>query len=93
MATGVLVIGVGSGTKNLQNYLKGSKAYIAGGKFGEETDTLDTEGKVVRTEDHDHVTQQKLVEVLPHFTGENIIISVDESDPTITLALIASSLI
>ena len=56
LATGVLVVGVGSGTKELQNYLSGSKRYTAGGKLGFETDTLDMEGNVTDTKAFDHVT-------------------------------------
>jgi len=69
-ATGVLVIGVGSGTRELQNYLKGSKKYIASLKFGEETDTLDSEGKVVKTAPFDHVNKEKVDSALPNFRGD-----------------------
>merc|ERR1712157_533056 len=48
LATGVLVIGVGKGTKQLDVYLSGSKRYHVKAKFGTQTDTLDTEGKVIR---------------------------------------------
>jgi tRNA U55 pseudouridine synthase TruB len=36
MAEGVLVIGVGSGTKLLQSYLSGGKEYVATARLGEE---------------------------------------------------------
>jgi tRNA U55 pseudouridine synthase TruB len=41
MAEGVLVLGIGKGTKLLQASLKGSKGYRAIGRFGEAFDTLD----------------------------------------------------
>ena len=70
LATGVLVIGVGVGTKNLQSYLSGSKKYLAEARFGEETDTLDTEGKVVKTASFDHITRELIESKLPKFRGE-----------------------
>jgi tRNA pseudouridine55 synthase len=48
MATGLLLVGVGSATRLLR-YLSGlDKAYEGTGRLGEETDTLDAEGEVVR---------------------------------------------
>ena len=46
-ATGVLPIGVGKGTKELQNYLQGDKSYSGAFKQGYLTETLDCEGKLV----------------------------------------------
>ena len=40
LASGVLVLGIGSGTKDLQKYLSGSKKYRAGCELGFETETL-----------------------------------------------------
>jgi tRNA pseudouridine55 synthase len=49
MATGMLVVGVGRATRLLR-YLSGmDKDYEGVGRLGEETDTLDAEGSVVRT--------------------------------------------
>ncbi|XP_017747951.1 PREDICTED: probable tRNA pseudouridine synthase 1 [Rhinopithecus bieti] len=45
-ARGVLVVGIGSGTKMLTSMLSGSKRYIAIGELGKATDTLDSTGKV-----------------------------------------------
>ena len=41
MATGLLVLGVGKGTKGLQFYSSGSKSYVARAQLGSETDTQD----------------------------------------------------
>lgn len=76
LATGVLVIGVGSGTKELQNYLSGSKAYVAEGELGYETTTLDSEGNVTQTAGWEQVTPEKLQESLTHFRG-----SIDQVPP------------
>jgi tRNA pseudouridine55 synthase len=49
LATGLLVVGVGRATRLLR-YLSGlDKEYEGTGRLGEETDTLDAEGEVVRT--------------------------------------------
>jgi len=69
LAEGVLVLGVGSGTKILRDYLSGAKSYKATGKLGFETNTLDLEGNVTKTALYDHVTNEKIEDVLPKFTG------------------------
>lgn len=72
MASGVLVVGVGSGTKELQGFLSGSKRYTAGVKLGIETDTGDVapEANIVDTKPFDHVTMDAIEEVIPKFTGK-----------------------
>lgn len=52
-ATGVLVLGVGSGTKLLQFVSGSDKAYEGEIVFGTETSTLDAAGEVVATHDMD----------------------------------------
>ena len=47
MATGVLIVGIGKGTKHLQSFLECSKEYEATVLFGAETDTYDILGKVL----------------------------------------------
>lgn len=49
MATGLLVIGVGRATRLLRFLGDLPKTYEGTGRLGEETDTLDAEGRVVRT--------------------------------------------
>ena len=70
LASGVLVIGVGEGTKELQGYLAGSKGYSARGEFGFETTTLDMEGNVTKTAPYDHITIDALQAILPSFVGD-----------------------
>jgi tRNA pseudouridine55 synthase len=70
LATGVLVIGIGSGTKYLQQYLKGSKVYTAEGEFGFETTTLDMGGDINKRAPCDHITMDSIENILPLFTGE-----------------------
>jgi tRNA pseudouridine55 synthase len=72
LATGVLVIGVGSGTKRLNDYLTGSKMYRAVGQLGIETNTLDLDpkGNVTKEASWDHVTREQLeIQALPKFVG------------------------
>ncbi len=49
MATGVLVVGVGRATRLLRFLGDLPKRYEGTGRLGEETDTLDAEGEIVRT--------------------------------------------
>lgn len=44
MASGVLVIGLGRGCKELSGFLSGHKTYLATGQFGKSFDTLDKTG-------------------------------------------------
>ena len=44
---GVLLIGVGKGTRLFDAFLKKDKVYEADFAFGYETDTLDGEGKII----------------------------------------------
>jgi len=51
----VLVLGIGSGTTQLQSYLEGDKRYVAVCELGYETTTLDAEGDIVKEMEWDHV--------------------------------------
>ena len=68
MATGLLVLLVGPSTK-LSSRIPGDKEYIASMRFGLDTDTHDTEGKVVREYGFIPKTSE-LEAVLPQFRGE-----------------------
>jgi tRNA pseudouridine(55) synthase len=71
LATGVLVIGIGRGTKELQHYLTGSKGYKAEVELGFQTTTLDLDpkGEVVSRKPFDHVTLERVESILPLFRG------------------------
>jgi tRNA pseudouridine55 synthase len=49
MATGLLILGVGRATRLLRYLGELPKTYAATGRLGEETDTLDADGELVRT--------------------------------------------
>uniref|UniRef100_A0A3Q2Q907 Pseudouridylate synthase TRUB1 n=1 Tax=Fundulus heteroclitus TaxID=8078 RepID=A0A3Q2Q907_FUNHE len=69
-ASGVLVVGVGNGTKQLSTMLTGSKKYRAVGELGKATDTLDATGTVIMEKEFEHVTRLDMEEKLKMFTGD-----------------------
>lgn len=69
LAEGVLVLGIGEGTKMLQAYLTGAKSYYAEAKLGTETDTLDSTGNVTSSMDWSHVASNDLDDSLKFFRG------------------------
>src|SRR5437763_13466490 len=69
LASGVLPIALGEATKLCGRMLDASKAYEFTIAFGEETDTLDAEGKTVATSAV-RPTPDQIEAVLPRFTGE-----------------------
>lgn len=70
MATGVLIMGVGKGTKRLQRFLECTKTYEATILFGAATDTYDILGKVLRRAEYRHVTREKVEKALGKFRGK-----------------------
>jgi tRNA pseudouridine55 synthase len=70
LATGVLVIGVGHGTKLLHQCLSGTKVYRAAAIFGNETDTQDSTGSSTAQKSCSHVTERMIEAVLSEFTGD-----------------------
>ncbi len=68
LATGVLPIALGEATKLAGRMLDSDKVYEFTIGFGEETDSLDLEGKVIATSDV-WPTRAEIVAVLPRFTG------------------------
>jgi tRNA pseudouridine55 synthase len=69
MAEGVLIIGIGSGTRELTAFLSGSKCYRATAVLGSETDTLDATGKVVLVKDSTHVTYDMIRDNISQYIG------------------------
>lgn len=68
LASGILPIALGEATKLTGRMLDASKTYDFTVKFGEETETLDLEGKVVATSDVRPIAAE-IAAVLPSFTG------------------------
>lgn len=69
MASGLLVMGVGRGTRLLRFLSDLDKEYEGTGRLGVETDTLDAQGGVVRTADVD-VSEAELRSAMGSMTGE-----------------------
>ena len=70
LAEGVLVLGVGQGTKLMTEFLSGGKCYHATALLGYETNTLDCTGNITRAVDSGHVDRALLESKLPTFTGD-----------------------
>jgi tRNA pseudouridine55 synthase len=68
LASGVLPIALGEATKLAGRMLDATKTYDFTIRFGEETDTLDLEGKIVATSDV-RPASTDLEAILPRFTG------------------------
>src|SRR5206468_1413749 len=68
LASGVLPIALGEATKLAGRMLDATKAYEFTIRFGEETDTLDAEGKVVATSEV-RPSAHAIEAILPRFTG------------------------
>ena len=70
MATGVLVIGVGKGCRQLTDFLSGSKIYEATAILGTSYDTLDTTGRVISKDVITAVSLEEMQRVADEkFTG------------------------
>ncbi|MBI5810056.1 MAG: tRNA pseudouridine(55) synthase TruB [Deltaproteobacteria bacterium] len=68
-ATGVLPLVVNGATSFAIRLGSGSKTYAARLKLGEETDTCDADGSVIRSGDYSAVTPQMVCDALMSFTG------------------------
>ena len=70
LATGVLIIGIGKGTKTLQSFLGCTKSYHATLLFGAATDTFDMEGKILNKAPYSHITKEMVEKALEGFRGD-----------------------
>lgn len=69
MATGVLIVGIGRGTKSLQDFLYCTKTYETVVLFGKSTDSYDVAGKIVATAPTTHITREVVEGQLSAFRG------------------------
>ena len=69
MATGILLVGVGQGTRIIQFLMDGRKTYRATLKLGESTDTQDAEGSLLESRPWSGVTVDALLRVCADLTG------------------------
>ena len=70
MATGVLVLGFGNGTRLLQYITDGSKSYQATMLLGINTVSDDADGEVLEVQDASAITQAKIEKTLATMRGE-----------------------
>ena len=72
MASGVLPICIGQGTRVAEYLSESGKAYQAEITFGAVTDTYDAEGTIIRTGTTDTLTRERIESLLPHFLGPQL---------------------
>ncbi|OBT59135.1 hypothetical protein VE04_01009 [Pseudogymnoascus sp. 24MN13] len=70
MATGVLTIGIGKGTKVLQSFIDSTKTYDTVVLFGAQTDTYDREGKILKRGPYGHITKEIVEKALSQYRGK-----------------------
>ena len=69
LASGILIVGIGRGTKSLQRYLGCTKMYETVVLFGKSTNTYDVEGEITAERDCQHVDEILVREKLGSFKG------------------------
>ncbi len=70
-ACGLLLICLGKGCKIVQFLSEWDKEYLAKIKLGEETDTYDAQGKILKVEKNLNLGEDKIKKVVLSFLGEN----------------------
>jgi tRNA pseudouridine55 synthase len=70
LATGVLVIAIGRGTKALHSFLGGTKTYETVVLFGKSTDTYDVAGRIVADGSRNHITKELVEKQMNQFRGQ-----------------------
>ncbi|MBI3794835.1 MAG: tRNA pseudouridine(55) synthase TruB [Nitrospinae bacterium] len=76
VATGILPVACGWGTRFFPYFEKGAKKYRATIIFGAETDTQDSTGKITATQPTTGITEERLLETMNGFKGE-----IDQTPP------------
>lgn len=69
-ATGLLIVGVGKGTRHLQNFAGLDKRYTAVIRLGIETDTYDATGKILEEKSVEGINEKNVRKALDSLTGE-----------------------
>ena len=71
LASGVLIVGIGTGTKKLQYYLSEcAKTYDTEGLLGISTTTGDAEGEIVSQNGISHITKEMITQAASKFVGD-----------------------
>ena len=69
-ATGVLLIAMGKGTRQISHLMDLEKEYIGTIELGTETDTCDATGTIIRQKSTELITPMAIRQVLSEFVGE-----------------------
>ena len=69
-AEGVLILCTGEETKNVKFFMDYKKEYIATISLGEETDTLDNTGEVIKSKEYKNITKKNIEKLLKKYTGD-----------------------
>lgn len=69
LATGLLVVGVGEGTRLIEFLMADEKAYVTTLKLGETTDTQDCQGQILSTHEVPAFTPSELAMACSRFVG------------------------
>ncbi len=68
-AEGILLLCLGKSTKKVESLMSLEKEYIATIKLGEETDTQDYTGNIIKTSDIPKLSESKIISILSKFIG------------------------
>lgn len=69
LATGLMILGVGAGTKKLTEYIKLDKEYVAEILIGEKRSTGDMEGEVIAAVDEIVLTPEQIIKATATLVG------------------------
>ncbi|KAI9734472.1 MAG: hypothetical protein M1818_006861 [Claussenomyces sp. TS43310] len=69
LATGVLIAGIGKGTKVLHDFLTCTKTYETIVLFGASTDTYDRDGKILKKGPYQHLNREIVEKALEQYRG------------------------
>jgi|GEM_PF-935597 len=69
LASGLMIIGVGKGTKKLAELIKLDKEYIAEVRIGEKRTTGDLEGEVIESKEVDGIPQDAIAKAIASLVG------------------------
>lgn len=69
LATGVLIVCTGRATRCIEELQTGDKEYVATIRLGATTPSYDLEKEIDREYPWQHITREKIEEILPSFTG------------------------
>lgn len=71
LARGLMIIGIGSGTKKMASYTKLAKVYLADIYIGKSTTTLDLEGETLKEVPVNHLSAKEISEAVSGLKGEH----------------------